>query len=225
MGRGRPPPGRRPGTDGRGRRADRRQRRRHGGGRPRGGAGGLDRVGVGAGRGRRSAVGTVTAFFAPGGRRSALDDLRQAIPLVVVAGAVLGRPRRHRRRPPVLPPHGPSDDVDVERGPGHRRRAMGPAGRPVERRPRAGRPGHQPRPHGRRPARARGRPPGDGGRRRPRAADPFDRAPGVARSHGQRGRALLARPRVLAARPRPAAVADGRGPGGAGRGRRDPLWR
>ncbi|MEA2974287.1 MAG: two-component system, OmpR family, sensor histidine kinase BaeS [Actinomycetota bacterium] len=38
--------------------------------------------------GRR--VGTATAFFAPGGRRSALDDLRRAIPSVVAAGAVLG---------------------------------------------------------------------------------------------------------------------------------------
>ncbi|MEA2827898.1 MAG: two-component system, OmpR family, sensor histidine kinase BaeS [Actinomycetota bacterium] len=36
------------------------------------------------------AVGTATAFFAPGGRRSALDDLRRAIPSVVGAGAVLG---------------------------------------------------------------------------------------------------------------------------------------
>jgi len=35
-------------------------------------------------------VGTATAFFAPGGRRSAIDDLRRAIPSVVAGGAALG---------------------------------------------------------------------------------------------------------------------------------------
>jgi two-component system, OmpR family, sensor histidine kinase BaeS len=35
-------------------------------------------------------VGTVTELFAPGGRRSALDDLRNAVPSVVAVSAILG---------------------------------------------------------------------------------------------------------------------------------------
>ena len=153
---------------------------------------------------------------------SALDDLRQAIPSVVGAGAALGAlsppvPRLFSRRmaPPMISMAGVARDIASGRWD---RRVGADRGRPG-----AGRPGHQPRSDGRCPARTRGRPPGDGGRRRPRAADARHRAAGVPGGHGQRGLPVLPRPGVVAPRPRPAPVADGRGPGGAGRGGRDPA--
>ena len=77
-------------------------------------------------------VGTATAFFAPGGRRSALDDLRQAIPSVVGAGAALGvlvavgAALLFSRR--MARPLGSMSGVARDIASGHWDRRVGPAG-------------------------------------------------------------------------------------------------